>query len=832
MLHSTHPYAAFGIAAAAVAVVVLSPSREAFTETPSSALTASVAAVTPHVPASAHSASASRASSVLTPDEMIEEYCVRCHSDRRLRGNLSLESFSLGDAPANGATAEKMIRKLRAGMMPPSGSRQPGGDSLAFLATALEDRMDEWARQNPDPGSRTFQRLNRAEYRAAIRSLFDIEVDVDAFLPLDTKSANFDNIADVQMPSATLMEGYLRAAAHVSQMVLGDPDASPTSTPYRVPRTASQKDRVEGAPIGTRGGTAVEHTFPASGRYVFQVMPYAAPEGELFGRTALGEQIEISIDGARVAVVEIDRWMSDSDPSGMTLSTDSVFVEAGVRRVAAAFVKRFDGPVDDLIRPLDHTLADTQIGLGYGVTTLPHLQTFTVVGPFEATGVTETPTRQRLFTCRPTRADEARPCAESILSDVAEKAYRRPLTDTDVSALMGFYDEGAEDGGFESGLGVGLQAILASPHFVFRTEEVAGSVDSNGVYEISDLDLASRLSFFLWGTLPDEELVGAAESGQLSNPDVLEAQIDRMLADPRSEALSTRFAAQWLRLQDVEKVHPDALDYPYFDATLAESMVKETELLFDHLVRADGSVLDLLTADYTFVNERLARHYGIPGITGTEFRKVSYGDLPRRGLLGHGSVLTLTSHANRTSPVLRGKWVMEVLLGSPPPPPPPDVPELEEEAAAEDGRVLSVRERMEQHRANPTCNSCHRVIDPIGLALENYDVTGAWRIKDSGNPVDPVGELYDGSEVRGPDDLREALLARSEVFLGTFTENLMAYALGRRVEFYDMPVVRAVIEEAADEDHSVSAYIKGVAMSAPFLTNRIEMTAEQEETGS
>ncbi|NNM31493.1 MAG: DUF1592 domain-containing protein [Gemmatimonadetes bacterium] len=828
MLPSSHPLAAAGLVATALAVVAFSPTDDRGPDSTAESLAASMVAAS----TTAHSLPDVETLSALTPDEMIEEYCVRCHSDRRLRGNLTLERFSLGDAPTNGATAEKMIRKLRAGMMPPSGSRQPGGDSLAILATALENRMDDWARQNPDPGSRTFQRLNRAEYRAAMRSLFEIEVDVDAFLPLDTKSANFDNIADVQMPSATLMEGYLRAAAHVSQMVLGDPDASPTSTPYRVPRTASQKDRVNGAPIGTRGGTAVEHTFPASGRYVFQVMPYAAPEGELFGRTALGEQVEISVDGARVAVIDIDRWMSDSDPSGMTLSTDSIFVEAGVHRVAAAFVKRFDGPVDDLIRPLDHTLADTQIGLGYGVTTLPHLQTFTVVGPFGATGVTETPTRRRLFTCRPTRAEEARPCAESILAGVAERAYRRPLTDNDVTALMGFYDEGAQDGGFEGGLGVGLQAILASPHFVFRTEEVAGSVDSNGIYRISDVDLASRLSFFLWGTLPDAELVEVAEQGQLSSPDVLEGQIDRMLADPRSEALSTRFAAQWLRLQDVEKVHPDALDYPYFDATLAESMVKETELLFDHLVHSDGSVLELLTADYTFVNERLARHYGIPGVTGSDFRKVSYGDLPRRGLLGHGSVLTLTSHANRTSPVLRGKWVMEVLLGSPPPPPPPDVPELEEEAAAEDGRVLSVRERMEQHRANPTCNSCHRVIDPIGLALENYDVTGAWRIKDAGNPVDPVGELYDGSPIQGPDDLREALLARSEVFLGTFTENLMAYALGRRVEFYDMPVVRQVIRDAAAHDHAVSAYIKGVATSAPFLTNRIDMTAEQEETGS
>ena len=765
-------------------------------------------------------------------DDLVDQYCVRCHNERRLRGNLSLEGFSLEGAPERGETTEKMIRKLLAGMMPPSGSRRPEGDSLSLLLGALESRMDEAAAQRPDPGSRTFQRLNRAEYQASIQDLFGIDVDVDAFLPLDTKSANFDNIADVQMPSATLMEGYLRAAAHVSRVVLGDPDATPSSSPYRVPRTASQKDRAPGAPIGTRGGTAVDHAFPASGRYVFQVMPYAAPEGELFGRTELGEQIEISVDGERVAILEIDRWMSDSDPTGMTISTDSIFVDAGVHRVAAAFVKRFDGPVDDLIRPLDHTLADTQIGLGYGVTTLPHLQTFTIVGPFGATGVSETPTRQQIFTCRPISPDEARPCAESIVSRLAERAYRRPLQESDIDALMSFYDDGASDGGFEGGIRVALQAMLASPHFVFRTEEVPAEVGADGVYRISDVDLASRLSFFLWGTIPDAELVELAEGGSLSRPEVLRAQVARMLEDERSEALSRRFAAQWLRLPDVEKVHPDALDYPYFDQTLSEAMVRETELLFDHLVREDRSVTELITADYTFVNERLARHYGIPDVTGSEFRKVSYRNPERRGILGHGSVLTLTSHANRTSPVLRGKWVMEVLLGSPPPPPPPDVPPLEEAAAVEDGRTLTVRERQEMHRANPSCNSCHRVIDPIGLALENFDVTGAWRVKDAGNAVDPVGELYDGTEVKGPSDLRGAILRRPAVFLGTFTENLMAYALGRRVEYYDMPTIRAIIREAEKQDHAVSAYVTGVVTSPPFLTNRLEATVQEEESGS
>ena len=763
-------------------------------------------------------------------DEIIERYCVRCHSDQRLRGNLTLEAFSMAEAPAQGEIAEKMIRKLRAGMMPPPGARRPSVDSLLALVEALENRMDQHAAANPNPGSRPFQRLNRAEYQTAVRELLGVEVDVGAYLPPDTKSANFDNIADVQVPSATLMEGYLRAANAVSQAALGDPLAGPTSTPYTVPRTASQKERVEGAPFGTRGGVAVLHTFPADGKYVFRVMPYAAPEGELFGRTQMGEQIEISIDGERVAVLDLDRWMSESDPNGMTLTTDSIHVRAGQRRVAAAFVKRFDGPVDDLMRAVDHTLADTQIGLDYGVTTLPHLQRFTVTGPYDVTGISETPTRAAVFTCRPTSPAEGRPCAERIVTRIASQAYRRPLTDGDVDDLMAFYAQGEEEGGFERGVSLAVQAVLASPHFVFRTEQLPGGVNAEAedAYRISDLALASRLSFFLWGSAPDAPLVAHAERGALADPETLRSEVRRMLADERAGALASRFAVQWLRLGDLEKVHPDALDYPAYDNTLADAMYRETELLFDHIVREDAPVLDLITADYTFVNERLARHYGIPNVTGEEFRKVEYPGDARRGLLGHGSILTQTSHANRTSPVLRGKWVMEVLMGAPPPPPPPDVPELEATAEAEEGRVLSVRERMEQHRANPTCNSCHRFIDPIGLALENFDVTGAWRVKDEGNPVDPVGELYDGTELRGPADLRDALMKRPEVFLRTFTENLMSYALGRRVEYFDQPTVRQITAAARDNDYRLSSFVLGVVESPAFQMSRTQMMTEED----
>ncbi|MBI3983088.1 MAG: DUF1592 domain-containing protein [Gemmatimonadetes bacterium] len=756
-------------------------------------------------------------------NRVVQGLCVLCHNPQAMTGNLSLVGFDVTNPEKKPDVAEKMIRKLRAGMMPPPGVPRPGGDTLLALVATLERRIDAAAATSPNPGTRTFQRLNREEYRASVRDLVGLEIDAGEYLPLDTKSANFDNIADVQLPSATLVEGYLRAAAQISRVAVGDPTAGATSATYKVPRTASQLDRVDGAPIGTRGGVSVVHHFLADGSYVFQVMLHSAPEGELYGRTALNEQVEISIDGERVAVMDIDRWLTESDPNGMTVTTDSIHVRAGPRRVTAAFIRRFEGVVDDLITPVDHTLADTQIGLGYGVTTLPHLRDLAIVGPYSATGVSDTPSRRRIFSCRPTSPAEARPCVESIVTRLATQAYRRPLTADDLKALMGFYDRGATAGGFETGIRTALQAVLASPHFLFRMEEAPPRVASGSDYPISDVDLASRLSFFLWGTPPDQELIELAAGKGLSRPETLSGQARRMLADPRSAALATRFAAQWLRLQDLEKVHPDALSYPYFDQTLAAAMQRETELFFDYLVREDKSVLDLLTADYTFVNERLARHYGISNVTGTEFRRVTYPDPIRRGLLGHGSVLTLTSHADRTSPVLRGKWVMEVLLGTPPPPPPPNVPAFESTDAAKEGRLLTTRERMEMHRANPVCMACHQFMDPIGLALDNFDVTGKWRIKENGMALDTRGQLYDGTAISNPGELTQALLKRPEPLIRTFTANLLAYGLGRRVQWYDMPTVRAIALDAAASGNRMSAFILGVVTSVPFRMNRAEM---------
>ncbi len=766
-------------------------------------------------------------------NEMVGEYCTRCHNERRLRGNLSLEAFDAGALPESAEVAEEMIRKLRAGMMPPAGSNRPDEATLNTLAVTLESRLDAAAAANPNPGHRTFQRLNRAEYEQAIKSLLGIQIDASAYLPGETVSAGFDNIADVQNLSPTLLEAYLNGAAEIVRLALGDPDAVPSESTYKVARYASQREHVEGAPFGTRGGISIEHNFVADGEYEFRMAFQHESTGNFFGQTApFEEQIEVSIDGERMALIDLDRWMHVQDPNGVTVRTEPIRVTAGAHQVSAAFIRKFEGPVVDLVSPHGWTLADKKIGYSYGITALPHLRDFVIGGPYGETSVSETETRRRILDCSPQSETEATACAESIVRRLGRQAYRRPLEENDVEALMGLYQAGASDGGFETGVRTVLQGMLASPDFVFRLEEPGEAVGVGETYRISDLDLASRLSFFLWGAPPDAELIDIATAGNLSDAAVLDQQLTRMLADPKADALGTRFAAQWLRLQDLDKVHPDALRFPDYYEQLAHSMRRETELFFNSLVRDNASVLDLLTADYTFVDQQLAEHYGIPGVNGEHFRRVSYPDASRRGILGHGSILTLTSHANRTSPVLRGKWVMEVLLGSPPPPPPPDVPELEATGEAQDGRLLTVRQRMEQHRANPSCNSCHRVIDPIGLALENFDVTGRYRIKDNGAAIDAVGELYDGTPITSPSDLRNALLRRPEAFVRTFTESLMAYALGRRVEFYDMPTVRKITHDAADNDYQLSTFIRGVVKSDAFQMSRLGPELAVDPAGS
>ena len=784
--------------------------------------TAAPAPVAPATPVASHASSEGQ----LTADaqtQMVKQYCSTCHSERGKAGGLSLAAFDAAQLLDHADVAEKMIRKLRTGMMPPAGAKRPDEATLMRLASSFESRIDRAAAVNPNPGYRPFQRINRAEYSHAVRDLLSIDVDVAALLPPDTISHGFDNIADVQTMTPTVLEGYLRAAAKISRDALGDPTTTATSQIYPVPRTEAQLEHVEGAPIGTRGGTSVVHIFPADGTYRFRMMMHSIPTGQLYGSTTRGEQIELSINGERKALLDINPRMSEADPQGINVQTEPIFIKAGPQRVSAAFLQRWESPADDLIKPIDYTLADTQIGSALGVTTVPHLRELEINGPHRVTGVSDTVSRRRVFICRPTTPAEEAPCAEKIVRNLASTAFRRPVSGDEVKGLLGFYDQGRKEGGdFETGVRHALQGVLASPQFIFRFERAPAGVKPGQTYRISDVDLASRLSYFLWATVPDKELVDLAMKNQLRAPGVLEVQVKRMLKDERATSLATRFASLWLRLQDLDKIHPDALTFPAFDHTLVEAMRRETELLFETLVKEDGRVLDILDADYTFVNERLARHYGIPNITGDYFRRVKITDENRRGLLGQGSVLMMTSVADRTSPVLRGKWVMEVLLASPPPAPPPNVPTLEETKGVAEARVLTVRERMEQHRANPACNSCHRVIDPLGLALENFDVTGQWRIKDGGSPVDPAGTLYDGTQISGPVALRQALLKRADVVVTSFTESLMTYALGRRVETFDMPTVRKIVNDAKKTNYRMSSFIMGVINSPAFQMSRAE----------
>jgi mono/diheme cytochrome c family protein len=767
---------------------------------------------------------ASHAPSALAVDaqnQVVGQYCVTCHSERGKAGGLVLAGFDAAKIAERPEVAEKMIRKLRTGMMPPANARRPDAETIHQFVEALEAKMDAAFAANPNPGWRPFQRLNRAEYQRAVKDLLGIDVDVTAYLPPDTISKGFDNVADVQSFSPTLMESYLRAASQISRLAIGDRNASATSVTYKIGRTGSQMRHVDGAPVGTRGGISVIHTFPADGDYVVKVAMHNEPLGGIYGRTTMAtmdvkEQVEVSINGERAALLDLNVRMSETDPkNSLDIKTPPLHIKAGPQRISAAFIQRFDGPVDDLLVPLENTLAD--VNITFGVTALPHMRDMTILGPQTVTGVSDSVSRRRVFTCRPTDAKEEETCAYEIVKNLTSRAYRGVASADDIQDAMAFYEQGRKKGDFENGVRMALQSILVSPRFVFRLEQAADPklLKASNTYRISDQDLASRLSFFLWDAVPDADLIKAAASGTLRTPAGFEKQVRRMLADKRSDALSTRFAGQWLRLQDLEKIHPDYLIYPQYDDTLAQAMQRETELFFDSIVREDRPVLDLLTADYSFVNERLAKHYDIANVTGSAFKRVQLPEY-RRGLLGQGSILTLTSVADRTSPVQRGKWVMEVLLGSPPPPPPPNVPALDETKGIAGGKMLTTRERMEEHRKNPACTSCHRVIDPLGLALENFDATGAWRIKDNEVPVDSVGDLYDGTKMAGPRGLQQALMKHSDVFLLSFTENLMTYALGRRIEYSDMPAIRAVVREAAKNDNRMSSFILGVANSAAF----------------
>ena len=741
---------------------------------------------------------------------VVQTYCQVCHNDALMTGNLSLTGFEIENAPNHPETAEKMIRKLRAGMMPPPGMPRPNADTLLALVEELETTVDQNADANPNPGVRRFQRLTRAEYEKSVLQLLDLEIDASRWLPEDTFLGNFNNLSAAQGLSTTLLESYLRAAAEVSRLALGNPDALSASSKYTNPIHVSQHswDHLEGTPFGTRGGMVVRHDFPTDGEYVISIET-------LFGRGLPGQDLDISIDGRGVSQLALEHNGDRTIP----IQTKPIFVSAGQHQIAAAFVKRIEGPYEDRLSPFNWSFVggeDARQWANYGITALPHLADLMVTGPVTSGPVSETPSRNKIFSCYPNTEDEENECARQIISRVATQAYRRAVTDQDLAGPMNFYDRSAQNSGFEIGVRTALQSILASPSFLFRLEEQPEDVVPGQLYQLNESDLAARISFFIWGSGPDDELRELANQGKLSDPDVLETQVVRMLSDPRSRNLATSFASQWLRLQEAGKNEPEPYLYPDFTGQLKQDMIRETQLFFENLVREDRSLLEIVSADYTFVNERLADHYGIEGIIGNEFQRVTYEDETRRGLLGHGSVLMLTSMSNRTSPVLRGKWVMEVIMGSPPPPPPPDIPTLEATEGAEDGRILTTRERLEIHRANPTCNACHQFMDPIGLALDNFDVTGAWRIREDGRELDTTGTYYDGTAINTPMDLNEVLIKRPIPIIRSFTANLLAYAMGRRIEFFDQPTVRKIVKEAEASDYRMSSFILGIVGSDPF----------------
>jgi len=740
---------------------------------------------------------------------IIKQYCVLCHNDIILQGGMSLQHFDADHPELNLVIAEKMILKLRAGMMPPQEAPRPDRETLQQLAKSIEIKLDRAARKRNDPGTRPFQRLNRAEYAQQIKDVLGLTVNPEEWLPEDQISASFDNIADVQTMSPTAITAYLTAASDIARRAIGQSNAPTLAKTYINSPSVSQHEwePVEGAPYGTRGGISALHNFPANGEYIFK-MGFMSGWGERY------HDIDISVDGERLAVVQYGGEIDFQGRKKFPMETNPVFVRAGERRTTATFIRQMEGPYEDLIRPNDWSLTGTETS--YGTTSLPHLIRLTIEGPYNPTGVSETRTRKQIFTCRPTTAAEEVPCAQKILSQLATKAYGRTASQDDIKALLDFYSMGAEDGGFEIGVRTALEAILSSPHFLLRMEREPSQVAPGDVYTLDDMALAKRLSFFIWGTNPDAELLELANRGKLSRNRILKAQVLRMLVDPRSEALATRFASLWLRLQDLEKVEPDAFWFPNYSQQLMTAMRRETELFFYNLVREDRSILELYNANYSFMNERLAQHYGIPNVLGEEFRRVEYTNDQRHGILGHGSILVQTSLGNRTSPVLRGKWVLEVLLGAPPPPPPPGIPDLEETVGSESGRILTTRERLEMHRSNPVCAACHRLMDPIGLALDNFDVTGKWRIRENDSPLDTRSIFYDGTPIATPADLSQKLLQRPIPLVRQFTQNLMAFGLGRRIEAKDQPTIRKIVAAAEKNDYRMSSFVLNVVMSDEF----------------
>ena len=747
---------------------------------------------------------------------LLEQYCVTCHNERlRSRGTvpIELQTADLATVPAQTELWEKVIRKLRTGSMPPMGRPRPDAAAADTFATWLETEIDRVAAAQPNPGrTEPLHRLNRTEYQNAIRDLLALDIDAAKLVPADDQSYGFDNIAGVLKVSPTLLERYLTAAREISRLAVGASTMAPIGETFRVVSDLSQYQHRDGLPFGTRGGASVSYNFPRDGEYDIKVELL-----DLFAAAPIREphQLELSVDGERVTIFTLTPRDRESDQgvaynSGPDELQVRVRVNAGPRVVTATFIKKTDALAESVRQPFARPH-----GEGDYLLYQPHLGTVTITGPFNATGVDDTPARRRIFVCQPSSPAEEAPCARQILSTLARRAYRRPVDGTDLEELVAFYDEGRTSGGFEVGIERALRALLVSPNFLFRVVPDPPGIAPGTPYRLTDLELASRISFFLWSSVPDDELLEAAAHGQLQDPAVVESQVRRMLADPRSEALAKNFAGQWLRLRNISGALPSDVIFPDFGESLREDFVRETELFFDSIMREDRSVTELLTADHTFLNERLAKHYDITGVYGSDFRRVTLVDPNRRGLLGQGSILTVTSYPDRTSPVGRGKWVLENVLGTPPPAPPANVPELEPDA--DSGKVLAMRERMEQHRANPVCASCHRIMDPLGLALENFDAVGRWRAHmPGGSAIDASGAMPDGTRFDGPAGLRGLLVRNPEQFATVVTEKLLTYALGRGVEYHDAPAVRQITRGAAADEYGLASLVVGVVKSTPF----------------
>lgn len=785
-------------------------------------------------------------------EAVLSQYCLTCHNEKTRVGGLALRTADLNDIPGKAEIWEKVIRKLRTKTMPPPGLPRPDQAVYNALASYLETEIDRAATAHPNPGhAEPVHRLNRTEYQNAVRDLLALDVDGGALLPADDQSYGFDNIAGILKMSPTLLERYMGAAREISRLAIGTSKLAPADQTVRLRSDLSQYDQIEGLPFGTRGGTAIAYNFPQDGEYVIK-----AELLDLFAGAQVKEphQLEVAIDGERVKTFTLAprrpqaprsqqpnqaqaQDKNQQPPTAEELEAQGfggnpqqfevrVPVKAGPRVVNVTFIKKTSALSESIRQPFTRPH-----GEGDYLMYEPHLGTVSIIGPFNGQGAHDTPTRRRVFSCYPSKPFEEAPCAKQIVSTLASRAYRRPVADAEVDGLLSFYKEGRAQAGFDVGIERALRAILVSPDFLYRVE-MSSSTEAarSGVTPLSDLELTSRLSFFLWSTIPDDELMAAGNQRKLRDPAVLEQQVHRMLRDNRSTALASNFAGQWLKLRNVLGQEPNDVLFPNFNDNLRHDFVKETELFFGNIVQENRSVVELLTADYSYLNERLAAFYGIPGVHGNYFRRVAITTQNRRGLLGQASILTVTSLADRTSPVGRGKWILENVLGTPPPPPPPNVPDLKDKGS--NGQLLSLRQRMEQHRANPACAGCHSRMDPLGFAMENFDAIGRWRnVAENGDVIDASGALPDGATFNGPAELRALLVKNPEQFVTVVAEKLFVYALGRGLEYYDAPAIRQMVRTAARDNYSFESLVLELVKSTPFTARSSPPMLRAQERG-